>query len=108
MKRFYIANALFVILSVVIFSSSLRAQIIFEPEGLNIPGTWNNFANPPESGSPFGSEFQVNQGGVKLITTGTRRWQSGFFCNNASGIAAPAIKKKKLDDAATSSEDDDI
>ena len=88
MKRFYIANALFVILSVGIFPSSLRAQIIFEPEGLNIPGTWNNFANPPESGSPFGSEFQVNQGGVKLITTGTRRWQSGFFCNNASGVSS--------------------
>lgn len=66
--------------------SGLRAQIIFEPEGLNIPGTWNDFVNPPAAGSAFGSEFQVNQGGVKLITTGTRRWQTGFLCNNSSGI----------------------
>ncbi|MFN5371824.1 MAG: hypothetical protein ACK5B6_10205, partial [Bacteroidia bacterium] len=61
----------------------LVAQI-FEPEGLNMPGTWNNFVNPPASGSVLGSEFQVNQGKLKLITTGTRRWQTGFYCNDTS------------------------
>jgi PKD repeat protein len=57
---------------------------IFEPEGLNMPGTWNNFVNPPASGSVLGSEFQVNQGKLKRITTGTRRWQTGFYCNDTS------------------------
>ncbi len=66
--------------------SNLAAQI-FEPEGLNMPGTWNNFANPPASGSVLGSEFQVNQGGLKLINTGTRRWQTGFYCNDTSGFS---------------------
>lgn len=67
----------------VLNGSQLFAQI-FEPEGLNMPGTWNNFVNPPASGSVLGSEFQVNQGKLKLITTGTRRWQTGFYCNDTS------------------------
>jgi len=51
-----------------------QAQI-FEPEGLNMPGTWNNFTNPPLQGSAFGSASQVN-GEVSLITIGQRRWQT--------------------------------
>lgn len=67
--------------------SNLAAQI-FEPEGLNMPGTWNDFVNPPATASVLGSEFQVNQGGLKLINIGTRRWQTGFYCNDTSAFSA--------------------
>ena len=56
------------------FSSSIQAQI-FEPEGLNLPGQWNNFINPPTAGSVFGSSTQVS-GGVTPISVGQRRWQT--------------------------------
>ena len=56
------------------FSSVLNAQI-FEPQGLNMPGTWNNFANPPLTGSVFGSSTQVN-GSIQPISTGAKRWQT--------------------------------
>lgn len=56
------------------FSSSMQAQI-FEPEGLNLPGQWNNFINPPATGSVFGSSTQVS-GGVTPISIGQRRWQT--------------------------------
>ncbi|MEX1189298.1 MAG: T9SS type A sorting domain-containing protein [Bacteroidia bacterium] len=54
--------------------TSLNAQI-FEPEGLNLPGEWNDFTNPPEQGSVFGSATQVN-GQVTPITVGQKRWQT--------------------------------
>ena len=56
--------------------SVLQAQI-FESEGLNMPGQWNGFTNPPEANSVFGSATQVN-GGLTLITTGQRRWQTSI------------------------------
>jgi hypothetical protein len=54
--------------------NTLEAQI-FEPEGLNLPGQWNNFVNPPAAGSAFGSSTQV-LGGVTPISVGQRRWQT--------------------------------
>jgi hypothetical protein len=54
-----------------------KAQI-WQPEGLNAPGDWNGWANPPAANSPFGSEFQVSNGGVKKLTQGVIRWQSTF------------------------------
>jgi PKD repeat protein len=58
-------------------STISRAQI-FEPEGLNIPGTWNGFTNPPDSGSVFGNQNQVVDGKIDILGTGTRIWQTGF------------------------------
>jgi PKD repeat protein len=55
----------------------IRAQI-FAPEGLNLPGTWNAFTNPPDSGSVFGNLNQVTNGKVKILGTGTPIWQTGF------------------------------
>lgn len=61
---------------------------IFEPEGLNLPGTWNGFTNPPAAGSVFGSETQVTGGQVRLITTGTRRWQTIIHAGADGDVAA--------------------
>jgi hypothetical protein len=51
---------------------------IFAPEGLNMPGTWNGFTNPPTNNLALASSTQVTDGRVTLITTGTRRYQTVF------------------------------
>ena len=56
-------------------SFSLVNAQIYELEGLNLPGQWNNFVNPPATGSVFGSSTQA-LGTVHPINTGTRRWQT--------------------------------
>ena len=49
---------------------------IFEPEGLNMPGAWNKWINPPVNKLAFASATQVPGGKVTKITTGTTRWQT--------------------------------
>lgn len=61
--------------AVLVLSGMTASAQIFEPEGLNLPGQWNNFENPPAAGSVFGSSTQVN-GGVTPISVGQRRWQT--------------------------------
>jgi hypothetical protein len=61
---------------------------IFEPEGLNLPGQWNGFTNPPDSGSVFGS-FTQTLGGVQLINSGTRRWQTHIQVADNGADALP-------------------
>ena len=80
-----IIKALIVVL---MCSTSLLQAQIFEPEGLNLPGTWNDFQNPPANGSVFGSSTQVAGGQVALITTGTRRWQTVIDCSEGGDVAA--------------------
>lgn len=63
------------ILMLLFVSPVVTTAQIFEPEGINMPGTWNNFTNPPAEGSVFGSSTQVN-GQVTPITLGQRRWQT--------------------------------
>lgn len=65
--------------------STLHAQVIFNPEGLNLPGQWNSWINPPAAGSVFGSETQVSSGKVKFIGSGTPRWQTQIFCSETNG-----------------------
>ena len=57
-----------------LMGTTASAQI-YEPEGLNLPGQWNGFTNPPASGSVFGSSTQA-AGTVQPIVVGTRRWQT--------------------------------
>ncbi|MCE1201127.1 MAG: DUF5018 domain-containing protein, partial [Bacteroidia bacterium] len=57
--------------------SGLKAQI-YEPEGLNLPGTWNSWQNPPANNLALASSTQVIGGRVSKITTGTVRWQTWF------------------------------
>ncbi|MFH1121317.1 MAG: T9SS type A sorting domain-containing protein [Bacteroidota bacterium] len=62
--------------------SSANAQI-YEPEGLNMPGAWNGWENPP-SNLALASFTQVSGGRVTKISTGTTRWQT-IFSVAASG-----------------------
>ncbi len=58
---------------------------IYAPEGINMPGDWNGWTNPPAAGSAFGSEFQVSGGGVKRIVNGTTRWWKTTFTGTTGG-----------------------
>jgi hypothetical protein len=54
---------------------SAGAQI-YEPEGLNMPGTWNTWTNPPTNNLALASSTQVTGGRVEKITDGAPRWQT--------------------------------
>jgi PKD repeat protein len=73
-------------------STVSTAQVIFEPEGVNLPGQWNSYTNPPATGSVFGNPNQVTNGGFGIITTGTRRYHTTFSTasagNATSGVNA--------------------
>ena len=60
---------------------------IYEPEGLNMPGGWNGWTNPPTNNLALASYTQVPNGRVTKIATGTPgtpRWQT-IFSVAASG-----------------------
>lgn len=75
--RNFFTRSLTLIAFMLIIGISCFAQI-WQPEGLNMPGVWNGWANPPVANSPLGSEFQVTGGGVKKLTDGTTRWKTTF------------------------------
>lgn len=56
---------------------NLPAQI-WEPEGLNLPGQWNGWQNPPVNNLALASSTQVQGGRVVKINQGTVRWQTIF------------------------------
>lgn len=60
----------------------LKGQI-FEPEGLNMPGNWNGWTNPPTNNLALASSTQVAGGRITKITTGTTRWQTIFSVNSS-------------------------
>lgn len=49
---------------------------IYEPEGLNMPGAWNEWTNPPSNNLALASSTQVTDGRIHKISTGTPRWQT--------------------------------
>ena len=51
---------------------------IYEPEGINMPGSWNTWTNPPTNNLALASYTQVTGGRVTKIATGTPRWQTIF------------------------------
>ncbi len=52
-----------------------RTQI-YEPEGLNMPGAWNGWTNPPSNNLALASSTQVTDGKIVKISTGINRWQT--------------------------------
>jgi hypothetical protein len=56
---------------------------LYEPEGVNMPGAWNGWANPP-SNLALANGNQTAGGRLNKITAGTARWQT-IFSAAASG-----------------------
>lgn len=57
---------------------------IYEPEGLNMPGAWNSWVNPPANSLALANPTQVTGGRLIKIASGQARWQT-IFSVNASG-----------------------
>jgi len=57
--------------------TEVQAQI-YEPEGLNMPGAWNSWTNPPTNNLALASATQVPGGRVTKIAVGATRWQTSF------------------------------
>lgn len=66
-----------IVISLLIPVQKIQAQI-YEPEGLNMPGAWNGWTNPPANNLALASFTQVTNGRLTKITTGTTRWQTIF------------------------------
>ncbi|MCX6266629.1 MAG: T9SS type A sorting domain-containing protein, partial [Bacteroidetes bacterium] len=65
------------IAGLILTGTSGQAQI-YEPEGLNMPGAWNSWTNPPTNNLALASSNQVAGGRVVRIAAGTPRWQTSF------------------------------
>lgn len=70
---------------IVATNSTLFAQI-FEPEGLNMPGAYNGFANPGPN-VKFGNAYQVAGGQLNVHPSllGQRIWQTTFSAAASGG-----------------------
>ncbi len=51
---------------------------IYEPEGLNMPGAWNSWVNPPANSLALANPTQVPGGRLVKIAAGQTRWQTIF------------------------------
>lgn len=60
-----------------LFAEMSASAQIFLPEGLNMPGAWDGWNNPPTN-LAFASSSQVSGGRITKINTGTARWQTTF------------------------------
>jgi len=78
---------LFLFLNAFMISFSAYSQI-YAPEGLNMPGGWNGWTNPPTNNLAFASSTQVTGGYVIPITEGIARWQTTFHVATSGGDVA--------------------
>jgi len=78
MKKVLHVFALFVsvlFLFVIVPFGDAKAQI-YEPEGLNMPGAWNSWTNPPDNNLALANPNQVTNGRLVKIAAGQTRWQT--------------------------------
>ena len=73
MKR----NLLLLLLTMILSGTAFPQ--IYEPDGLRMPGTWNNWVNDPGMGGSFDLQKQHS---------GTPRWTTGFQYTGTSGANA--------------------
>lgn len=66
-----------------VLPANLSAQI-WEPEGVNMPGGWNGWTNPPVNNLALASSTQVPGGRIVKYPAGIARWQT-IFSVAASG-----------------------
>ena len=62
----------------------VNAQI-WEPEGINMPGGWNGWTNPPVNNLALASSTQVTGGRIVKYPAGIARWQTIFSVASSGG-----------------------
>ncbi len=81
-----------IILSVLFSIPAIQAQI-YAPEGLNMPGDWDGWTNPP-SNKAFAGEAQTTGGRVVLIPLGQPVYQTVFHVADDGDIQAGSYQFK--------------
>jgi hypothetical protein len=84
----YLFSVLMLMLVFLFTARQAQAQI-YEPEGLNMPGGWNNWTNPPVNNLALASSTQVVGGKITKITSGTPRYQTILKVAAAGGDVVP-------------------
>lgn len=80
MKRFLLLSLAF------LFSAGLAFGQIYAPDGLNMPGSWDSWSQPPTVSALKG----VQSGGtLDTIVSGTRRWHTTIHCASSGGDVQP-------------------
>lgn len=75
--RYRIFGILVVMIAGLLLTGTKGQAQIYEPEGINMPGSWNTWSNPPTN-LALASSTQVTGGRVAKIATGTPRYQTIF------------------------------
>jgi 1,4-alpha-glucan branching enzyme len=69
-----------------LFTISVSCAQIYAPEGLNMPGNWDNWMNPPENPA-FAGAAQAG-GQLTMVPLGNPVYQTTFQCANDGDVAA--------------------
>jgi hypothetical protein len=81
----FLLSFLLVFAAFQLFSPSDTTAQIWEPEGLNMPGAWNGWTNPPTNNLALASNTQIPGGRVTRIIAGTPYWQTIFSVATSGG-----------------------
>ncbi len=68
-----------------LLSFSFAFGQIYQPEGINMPGEWNSWQNPPANKPHFASDSQVVGGGVHLVEGLANKHYQTMFNTFAGG-----------------------
>ncbi|MBK7215155.1 MAG: DUF5018 domain-containing protein, partial [Bacteroidales bacterium] len=72
-----------ILLSLIAYPSTTYSQI-YEPEGLNMPGAWNGWSNPPTN-LVLANSNQVAGGTLTKFSDGIARWHTSFSVAASGG-----------------------
>ncbi len=78
----YIKNTIAAVI-ILIITSPILSQI-YQPEGLNMPGDWDGWTNPPTN-IAFAGSSQTAGGQVRLIPLSSSIYQTIYYVNSSGG-----------------------
>ena len=88
LRRIAMFATMFLLMAAGVLLSKQGSAQIYEPEGINMPGNWNSWTNPPTN-LALASSTQVTGGRIERIDSGTLRWQTIFSAAATGGDLLP-------------------
>ena len=85
--KYTVSISSFLLMLLFSFATIQSNAQIYEPEGLNMPGSWDNWNNPPEN-VVFGGDVQVSGGQLQLKNFETSVYQTIFYVNDDNGVSS--------------------
>lgn len=85
--KYTVSISSFLLMLLFSFTTIQSEAQIYEPEGLNMPGSWDDWNNPPVN-TLFGGDAQVTGGQLQLKNFESSVYQTIFHVNDAIGVAS--------------------